>query len=306
MPADELAGLLTRLADWSPRIDGEGEPEPEFTIEINPDDVNNDSANTWVDAHVNRVSLGLQSFEPAVLEWMHRTHGVDDAERAVGLLRDAGVRSLSMDLIFGLPSELGRDWLEDLRRALELEPDHLSVYGLTVEPRTPLARWIGRGAATSPTEDTFERQFIEAHEVLAGAGFEHYEVSNYAKPGHRSRHNQAYWSGQKYLGLGPSAHGYDGEWRYWNVAPWAAYETAIREGRDPTVSLEQLSTEQKQLEATYLGLRTADGISAGLIESWPESLRNASLEQGWLVLEGDRARLTPLGWLRLDAIVAGA
>jgi len=306
LPADVLAGLVTQLAARSPHAGGQGEPEPEFTIEINPDDVSVDATTSWGGARVNRVSLGVQSFDPRVLEWMHRTHAADDAHRAVGLLRETGVRSVSLDLIFGLPEELGRDWAEDLRRALELDPDHLSVYGLTVEPRTPLARWIGRGATSSPTEEAFEEQFLQAHDLLVGAGFEHYEVSNYAKPGHRSRHNQAYWTGQKYLGLGPSAHGYDGQRRYWNVAPWAAYEIAVREGRDPTESVEDLSGEQRQLEATYLGLRTTEGISASFTDSWPDSLLEASQEQGWLVLEGDWARLTPLGWLRLDAIIAGA
>jgi oxygen-independent coproporphyrinogen-3 oxidase len=151
----------------------------------------------------------------------------------------------------------------------------------------------------------FEQQFLEAHEVLVAAGFEHYEVSNYARPGHRSRHNQAYWTGRHYLGLGPSAHGFDGSRRYWNVAPWAEYETTLANGGDPTESVELLSLEQRQLEATYLGLRTTDGVSADLVESWPDCLRDAALERGWMVLEGDRARLTPSGWLRLDSIVAG-
>ncbi len=164
----------------------------------------------------------------------------------------------------------------------------------------------GKKATSSPTEAAFEEQFLLAHEVLVGAGFEHYEVSNYSKPGHRSRHNQAYWTGRNYLGLGPSAHGYDGDRRYWNVAPWAAYEKRLLEGGDPTENVEDLSHEQKQLEATFLGLRTADGVSASLIESWPNALREAAEAQGWLVQQGDRVHLTPLGWLRLDSIIAGA
>ncbi len=304
LPPPSLASLIR---DVSARCATAGAPaasDAEITIEANPEDVSSDAAATWVDAGVNRVSLGLQSFDRSVLEWMHRSHSGEQAEEAVRVLRTAGITSVSLDLIFALPVELKRVWDEDLRRALELEPDHLSVYGLTVEARTPLARWIARGATTAPVEGTFAEQFLEAHEVLTSAGFEHYEVSNYARPGHRSLHNQAYWTGRHYLGLGPSAHGYDGARRYWNRAPWSAYEEALISGGDPTESVEQLTADQRRLETAYLGLRTADGVPAGLAAGWGEGWRASAMQQGWLEEAGGRVRLTPEGWLRLDAIAA--
>jgi len=305
LPADSMAELIDGVVAGSPMRDGATTVRTEFTIEVNPDDVSAEKVDIWADVHVNRVSLGVQSFDPRVLKWMHRTHGANDAERAVAHLRRVGVSSVSLDLIFGLPAELGADWEGDLRKALDLEPDHLSVYGLTVEPRTPLARWIGRGVTSAPADSAFEEQFLLAHDVLTDAGFEHYEVSNYARPGHHSRHNQAYWTGRRYLGLGPSAHGFEGRRRYWNVAPWAAYERIVLGGKDPTENLEELSAEQRQLEGTYLGLRTTHGVSAEITRSWPDALREEVEAQGWLLEEGGRVRLTPPGWLRLDAIVAG-
>src|SRR6185503_9870704 len=161
----------------------------EITLEANPDDVTESSAVAWKSAGVNRVSLGVQSFNPAVLTWMHRTHDAEAGPRAIQVLRSAGINRISLDLIFGLPDELEPDLARDLESALALEPDHLSVYGLSVEARTPLARWISRGATSAPTDERYAREFLLVHEILAAAGFEHYEVSNYARPGRRSRHN---------------------------------------------------------------------------------------------------------------------
>ena len=294
---DFIHALLDRLTTRDPS-------QPlEITLEANPDDVTPSAALAWVDAGVSRVSLGIQSFDQRVLEWMHRTHDVGANTRAVEALRAAGVPSVSLDLIFALPAELNADFPADLERALELEPDHLSVYGLTVEPRTPLARWVSRGAAQAPTDEQYEEQFMYAHELLSAAGFEHYEVSNYARPGSRSRHNQAYWTGKRYLGVGPAAHSFTGSTRHWNLAPWAAYEQAMADDLDPTESVEHLSAEQKALEAVYLGLRTSDGALKSLLIAWPDSIGRAALEEGWLLDRHGRVSLTAHGWLRLDAVI---
>jgi oxygen-independent coproporphyrinogen-3 oxidase len=180
----------------------------EVTIEVNPEDVTPDAARAWVAAGVNRASIGVQSFDPAVLQWMHRDHSPAQVGEAVATLRAAGIRELSLDLIFAVPEFLNRSWTNDLDQVLNLDPDHLSLYGLTVEPKTPLGRWTARGEVAEAPEERYESEFLEADRRLRAAGFEHYEVSNYALPGKRARHNSAYWSGAPYLGLGPSAHGF--------------------------------------------------------------------------------------------------
>lgn len=279
----------------------------EVTIEANPEDVTAESARAWRDAGVNRVSLGVQSFDPRVLDWMHRGHGPEAAAAAVRHLRAAGILDISLDLIFAVPDALGRDWGRDLHEALALEPTHISLYGLTVEPRTPLGRWAARGEAAEAPEERYAEEFLEAHWRLGAAGFEHYEVSNYARPGHRARHNAAYWSGVPYLGVGPAAHGFDGETRRWNreaYADWCA--TLLGDCRDPIEGSERIGPEERVAEAVYLGLRTLGGLD--ILQS-EEKTVTAWINAGWAArVESDgalgRLRLTPDGWLRLDAIAA--
>jgi oxygen-independent coproporphyrinogen-3 oxidase len=209
-------------------------PNAEVTIEANPDDVTPGAAAAWRAAGVNRVSLGAQSFDDEVLAWMHRTHDSTAIARAFGVLREAGFDNISIDLIFGLPSELSHDFANGLDRVIALRPDHLSVYGLSVEPRTPLSRRIARGAMAPGDDDRYAGEFLEAHDVLGAAGYVHYEISSYAaSPSRRSRHNSTYWNGAPYLGLGPSAHGFDGAGRRWNTRAWAAYHRRVEIGEDP-------------------------------------------------------------------------
>src|SRR6266704_1009479 len=168
----------------------------EVTLEANPEDVTLEHATAWRRAGVNRVSLGAQSFDDRVLRWMHRSHDAARIGDAVAMLRGAGIDNISLDLIFGLPAELERDWERDLERALSLLPSHPSLYGLTVEERTPLARWVSRGATAVPNDDRYAEEYLLAHRRLAASGYAFYEVSNAARDGHRSRHNSAYWSGR--------------------------------------------------------------------------------------------------------------
>lgn len=274
---------------------------PEITLEANPDDVTPERARAWRAAGVTRVSVGAQSFDPAVLEWMHRTHTADGTAEAVGILRRAGGFSVSLDLIFARPDGMTGSFRRDLDRALALEPDHLSVYGLAVEPKTALAKWVARGAVRPAPEERYAAEFIMAHEVLTAAGFDHYEVSNYARPGHRSRHNAAYWDGRPYGGLGPSAHSFRAPQRWWNLRDWAGYQRAVAAGRDPTASREHLSPDQARLERVYLGLRTLDGVPLALLAPLAPRARLAG--SGWVVFAADRLRATPEGWLRLDELV---
>jgi len=249
------------------------------------------------------VSLGAQSFDPMVLEWMHRSHGPERIGQAVTTLRGAGFADLSLDLIFGLPPELNRDWTRDLERAVALEPEHLSLYGLTVEPRTPVARWVERGQARPADESRYAAEFLEADQYLTTRGFEHYEVSNYARPDHRAIHNSAYWRGATYLGLGPSAHSYFEGTRQWNLREWEAYQRAVADRTGPVEGRETLDPEARELERLYLGLRTSEGVPGVAL---PADLRASWAESGWVLDRGGRVRLTPEGWLRMDALVAAA
>lgn len=278
----------------------------EVTLEANPDDVSGESARGWASAGVTRVSLGAQSFDDRVLGWMHRTHDAASIPRAVRRLRDAGIQSLSLDLIFGRPDALRSSFGGDVSRALEQEPDHLSIYGLTTEPRTPFGRWVARGMTGPATDERYEGEFLLAHDRLTTAGFEHYEVSNYARVAHRSAHNSSYWQGTPYGGLGPAAHSLlDGE-RRWNVSQWAAYDRALSQGQDPTEGRERLTRTQRELERFYLGLRTVEGVPLAGLELDPGSQRvlEAGELRGWLMRDRGCLRLTPRGWLRLDELAS--
>lgn len=277
-------------------------PSAEVTVEANPENVDLETVRAWRESGINRVSLGVQSFEPSVLSWMHRTHDVGQVYAAVDALREGGIANWSLDLIYALPPEVKREWSADVERTLALEPPHISAYGLTVEGGTPLARWRERGAVHDADEGRFEADFFEAHERLSKAGYLHYEVSNWGRPGRQSQHNSAYWRHVPYLGVGPGAHGFDGVTRRWNEREYAMWKTRLLHvGEDPVGGAEQLSEAERRLEETYVGLRTRVGVVVSpsdsvIVDRW--------IAEGWGTIDGDRLRLTPLGWLRLDALVA--
>jgi oxygen-independent coproporphyrinogen-3 oxidase len=233
---------------------------------------------------------------------MHRTHDSGAIERAVDAARAGGIDNYSLDLIFALPEVLARDWEKDLGQALALEPSHISLYGLTVEPMTPLGRRRARGDVTEAPEENYEREFLEAHRALADAGFEHYEVSNFARVGRRSRHNASYWASEPYAGIGPSAHEFDGTVRRWNVPAYGHWIERLNERADPIADSERLSSENRIAEEVYLGLRTLRGLQLSTTEV--ERTR-AWVDSGWATVGGDgRLVLKPLGWLRLDSLAA--
>ncbi len=298
LPADAIATLLQHVFhNTSPPY------AVEVTLEANPENVTPTAARAWRSAGITRVSLGAQSFDDRVLEWMHRTHDAAQIGRAVALLRAAGIDNISLDLIFALPESLRRDWDRDLDLAIGLAPSHVSLYGLTVEPRTPLDRWISRGAVQAPSDDRYADEYLRAHQRLGASGYEFYEVSNAATRGRRSRHNSAYWSGRPYLGVGPAAHSFDGRARRWNHSAWEAYRSSIAAGESPVDSREALSDEQRELEGIYLGLRTAAGVALSAFHRPPPPF-TALVENGWLVADGLSLRCTPTGWLRLDSLVS--
>ncbi len=276
--------------------------DAEITIEANPDDVSPAAVVAWRAAGVNRVSLGAQSFDDRVLAWMHRNHDAAATVAAVQALRAAGIDNLSLDLIFALPEALGRDFESDVRQLLALEPEHISLYGLTVESSTPLGKWVARGTAVEQPEEGYERDFLDAHRLLTESGYEHYEVSNYGRPGRRAKHNSSYWRNVSYVGLGPAAHGFDGESRRWNARHYTDWRDQTAAGQDPLEGHEQLTAENRIAEDVYLGLRTSDGLllmpaDVADIGRWTAA--------GWTIVgEDDRVRCTAEGWLRLDALAS--
>ncbi|MEP6765167.1 MAG: radical SAM family heme chaperone HemW [Gemmatimonadaceae bacterium] len=275
----------------------------EITLEANPEDITPATVAAWKDAGINRLSIGVQSFDDNVLKWMHRVHDASSAERAAGVARDGGINAFSVDLIFALPESLNRNWERDLDRALSLNADHISLYGLTIEPHTPLGRWKSRGEVQEAPEDNYESEFLMAHDRLTNAGYEHYEVSNFGMPGKRAVHNSAYWSGVPYIGIGPAAHGFDGLRRRANTSAYAEWDAQVRALADPLADNETLNADNRLMEAVYLGLRTVDGLGISdldrpLVEKW--------IQAGWLErLDSTnelRVRCTPLGWLRMDGL----
>lgn len=292
-----LARALRLVSSYFPPAAG-----AEITVEANPEDVSGSAVEAWRAAGINRLSLGSQSFDDRVLAWMHRTHDASAIERSVRTARAAGIENLSLDLIFALPQALDRDFDADVRRLIALAPDHVSLYGLTIEPGTPLGRWVARGEAIEQPEEGYEADYRTAHGMLAAAGFEHYEVSNYARPGRRAVHNSAYWSGVAYLGVGPAAHGFDGAVRRWNARSYADWRDRTMGGADPLEGSEQLTPANLIAESVYLGLRSDAGLvylpaDEPVVRPWEGA--------GWIVRAADgRLRCTADGWLRLDALAA--
>lgn len=277
-------------------------PALEWTVEANPESFRERTAIEWATAGVNRISFGVQSFDPGALKWMGRLHSPTDAMAAVENARAAGVTNLSVDLIFGLPDNVPRSWEDDIGRALELAVPHISLYGLTVEKGTPLHRAVSEGRAPMPAAGRYRDEYLFAAETLAGAGYEHYEVSSFAIAGFASRHNRACWSGAPYLGLGNGAHSYFRNRRWWNERDWAAYAKRVEESGRAVAGEETPSAEQTRLETLWLGLRTAEGLEPAKLGRSARSALRRWEAVGWASRSAGRTRLTPRGWLILDEL----
>ncbi|MDX1908678.1 MAG: radical SAM family heme chaperone HemW [Bacteroidia bacterium] len=281
----------------------------EITLEANPDDMRPEQLAGWQSLGINRLSVGIQSFSDTDLRWMNRSHTGAEAAACVRLAREAGFRHLSLDLIFGLPGLSDTAWEENIRHALDLRPDHLSVYSLTVEDKTALAHQVRQGQTLVPPEDAYARQFMLAHDLLTAAGYIHYEISNYALPGCHARHNSAYWAGEPYLGIGPAAHAYDGRYRWWNHANNARYLKALTAGTWPEAARELLSAENQYHEYIITRLRTHHGISLPQARSWVPDWDERFMPsvRDWMALDlvtltEDTLRATPAGWMVADAL----
>ena len=239
-------------------------PDAEITLEANPGDITAGLLATLRRAGVNRLNIGCQSFDDDTLAFLGRRHQARQALETIRMARDAGFDNLGIDLIYGLPSPPGDAfaiWLATLRTTLSFHPEHLSCYQLTVEADTPLADLCGKREIALPDHDLQARYFFRTAEILEEAGYQHYEVSNFAL-GDRfhSRHNSKYWNHTPYLGLGPAAHSFDGRQRRWNHRSVAAYLKDLAAGKPPVADSELLSDEQLRLEALFLGFRTRRGI----------------------------------------------
>jgi putative oxygen-independent coproporphyrinogen III oxidase len=236
------------------------DPGTEITFEANPDDIDPEKLKGWKSAGINRLSMGVQSFYEEDLRWMNRAHSAGQALNSIRAVQDAGFHNLTIDLIYGSPGLTDEKWQRNVEQATALSIPHLSCYALTVEPQTALASMISKKKSLPVQSDDQARQFLLLMDWMQASGYQHYEISNFAKPGMHSRHNSAYWSGAQYLGLGPSAHSYNGSTRQWNVANNYKYIQALQEGKLPFES-EVLSVNDRHNEFLMISLRKSGGIS---------------------------------------------
>jgi putative oxygen-independent coproporphyrinogen III oxidase len=295
LPAVELVRLIADLRIVFPFAD-----DAEVTVESNPDTVDERYLASVREGGVSRLSLGVQSFDPAVLRALERVHPAEAAVRAFGAARRAGFDDVNLDLIYGANGESLESWRRTVDLALALEPEHLSCYALTIEPATALGRKVAAGIVPGLDPDLQSEMYELACETLAAAGYEHYEVSNWALPGHRCRHNLGYWDGTPYLGLGAGAHSYRADRRWWNVRPPQRYLELVEAGEVPIGDEERLSDGDLRFERLMLGLRVAEGVP----EAWIDPRRaDEFVGRGLARRSGGRLTLTDGGMVLANEIV---
>jgi putative oxygen-independent coproporphyrinogen III oxidase len=293
-------------------------PNTEITIEANPDDVTADKLAVWRDLGLNRLSLGVQSFHEAELRFLGRRHKAKQTEAAIDLIRAAGFTNLGLDLIYGLPGQSLDTWLKTLETALGCAPEHLSCYQLTLAAgetpalRTPMAQRLARGEFALPDEETQRDFFLLTAGFLTARGYLHYEVANFAREGPQAgslchyvcRHNMKYWKRTPYLGLGPGAHSFLPERRWWNLSSVEHYGAALSAGDAPVAETESLSPEQIRLETLALGFRTCEGVSLATIRERPggDAVVAALTQAGLVRVENDRVIATSQGLVVADRL----
>lgn len=278
----------------------------EFTFETNPDDISEAKLLEWKKTGINRLSIGVQSFFEEDLRWMNRAHNAEQAFHSITSAKKY-FENITIDLIYGTPLTTNEKWKQNLEKFIALEVPHLSCYALTVEPKTPLDKMIRLKEKTAVDPGMQSEQFLFTMDWLKKAGYEHYEISSFAKPGYRSRHNSSYWSGEKYIGLGPSAHSYNGVSRQWNISNNNIY---IRSLKDDILSFEEenLTPVQKLNEYIMTSLRTMEGASLKKFNSSEQKkIRQQSekyLRSGMMEIKNDFLILTNQGKLMADGIAA--
>ena len=272
----------------------------EWTVEANPGSVSPRKAALLREMGVSRISLGVQSWDDELLKLLGREHNAAQAEASFQILRDARFDNVSIDLMFGLPGQTLEQWEADLRKTIALRPDHISTYCLTYEEDTEFFLRQARGEFREDPES--DAQFLEtAMRILESAGFEHYEISNYARPGYESGHNRGYWAGHDYLGIGPSAFSTVGMQRWQNVCDYRAYSDRVLRDSSPVESTEALTPEMKRTERIALALRTREGISKRELQAQPNESRQL-VELGLLRELNGSFVLTPRGKLLADSV----
>jgi oxygen-independent coproporphyrinogen-3 oxidase len=286
----DLAGVLTLVREVLPLA-----ADAEVTVEANPETVTADRLAPLVEAGLDRISMGAQSFAPHVLAALGRRHAPERPLRAVEAARAAGVRRVSLDLIYGTPGETDADWEASLRSAIGAGVDHVSAYALTVEANTEYAARVRRGTAAAPDEDVQGERMATAARVLGAAGFARYEVSNWARPGEACRHNLTYWRGGNWLGIGAGAHGHWAGRRWWSLRAPARYTDAALAGASTTAGAEVLDEDTRRVERLLLGLRTVEGVARAEVEPVDEAAARALCAAGLLRDDGRRLALTPAG-----------
>jgi oxygen-independent coproporphyrinogen-3 oxidase len=279
--------------------------DAEITVECNPESVTREKLAGYRAAGVNRISLGVQSLDDAILPAIGRLHTAAEARAAFEAARGAGVSNVSVDVIYGLPGLTAESWRSTVDGVLAWRPEHVSAYGLTLDPGSV---WGSTGVTGLPAEDAVIAHYWTMTERARAHGYEHYEISNYARPGARSRHNQLYWRRREYLACGPGAAGFVGDVRYTNVKPVARYSQLLEDGRLPLDAWERLTTRQALAESLILALRTADGVDTSQLNARaaddPALSRSLAAwrDQSLLVDAGSRSRLTESGFLVSDAL----
>lgn len=290
-------------------------PDAEITVETNPGTVTQEKLSAYRELGVNRLSIGIQSFSADELHFLSRIHDADQAVQCVEMARQAGFNNINLDLIFSLPGQMLNRWEENLLKALELHPEHLSAYSLIVENHTPLFRMVQSQQVSPNPVETEAAMYERTMKILEDHGFEHYEVSNYARPGLRSRHNYNYWSHRNYLGFGPSAHSFwknDGEEdgrRWWNIPNLSTYCTRLKNDSLPVLSEESVGRDELITERIFLGLRSdgldVDGLQRDLgfdLLHRQQGFIGQLVNAGSAYFDGASLRLTPKGFLLCDEI----
>jgi len=282
---------------------------PEITLEANPDDITTEKLRVWRDAGINRLSIGLQSFKAEDLKWMNRAHSTQEALNCIELAKKEGFQNLTVDLMYGLPELTQQEWEQHIQMVIAMDVPHVSAYCLTIEEKTALHHMVKKGEIKPASEDTQSDQFLLLLNSLEYNGYAQYEISNFAKPGSESRHNSNYWKGEWYLGVGPSAHSFNGVSRSWNVANNRAYMKGVQ--LSETVSeMEELTLKNQFNERILIGLRTSYGVNiqdlekiAALPPHFAEQV--SDFEQGgWMKISGYTLVLTKEGRLRADYIAS--
>jgi len=280
----------------------------EITLEANPDDIQDTNLSLWLSLGVNRLSIGCQTFDDSILAQLNRIHRSNDSIEAFNLARSKGFDNISIDLMFGLPTQSEQQWAADLEQAIALQPEHISAYGLTIEERTVFGNLHKSGRLTVPGEELQALYYEQMMRILADKGYIQYEISNFCLPSYKSKHNSSYWNQEKYLGIGPSAHSFDGESRMWNDANNMMYIKKIESGQ-LAYTLETLSAKDRTNEYIMTALRTKEGLTLQkLIEElqYPPDKLEEILP--WLVQNGlieessDQISLTTSGKLLADEI----